>query len=56
MVFYEPGVTTHGLPREPFKVRLNQDVFKIKFSKSNLVMRGTSADRMDIDQIHRWQR
>lgn len=25
MVFYQPGVTPHNLPRDPFKVRVSVD-------------------------------
>jgi hypothetical protein len=30
MVFYQPGVTTHNLPRDPFKVRSNEAVFSLR--------------------------
>jgi hypothetical protein len=31
MVFYEPGKTDHGLPRDPFKVLIVQDLFRKQY-------------------------
>jgi hypothetical protein len=50
MVFYEPGVTSHNLPRDPFKVRVHVPNVRMR-SHPTLVMRRSSADRMDFDSL-----
>jgi hypothetical protein len=50
MVFYEPGVTSHNLPRDPFKVRAVGPNFNVR-SHTTLVVRCSSTDRMDFDSV-----
>lgn len=47
MVFYEPGKTDHGLPRDPFKVLFDHSSLLRSPSNGDEGLRRPSTDRLD---------
>ena len=47
MVFYEPGKTDHGLPRDPFKVRCICLTTVFCISNEDEGLRCAAANRLD---------